>query len=139
MKQYKMLQLAMLGLLLALLSLNPFSLSFAKTKLPINSEPVHVIGRMSVTLSQAERVEFNRLTNILFEKTTQLDLPALYTCNEDVISPGTYVWDEVWSSKEALNKHLDSKHFKAWWSWVEPRLSGPLKVKYVDEAAMKKA
>jgi len=139
MKHYKMLRLAMLGLLLALLSLNPFSLSFAKTKVTIDSEPIHVIGRMSVTLNQTERVEFNHLTKILFEKTTQLDRPVLYTCSEDIISPGTYVWDEIWSSKAALNEHLASNHFKVWWTWVEPRLSGPLKVLYVDEAAMKKA
>jgi len=139
MKQYKMLYLALLGFLLALLSLSPFSLSFAKPKLATYSEPIHVIGRMTVTLSQAEQAEFNRLTNILLKETTQVDRPVLYTCNQDIISTGTYVWDEVWSSKAALDKHLASDHFKSWWSWVEPRLSGPLNVLYVDEAEMKKA
>jgi quinol monooxygenase YgiN len=138
MKRYKNLSLALFGLLLALFSLGPFS--FASTQQsPVDpSGSIHVIGRMSVTLDQVERAEFNRLTHILFEKTTQLDRPTLYSCNEDINSSGTFVWDEIWSSKAELDKHLASDHFKSWWSWVEPHLSGALQVLYVDQAELKK-
>jgi quinol monooxygenase YgiN len=135
MNQAKKLRLGLLGFVLALLTLSPISASFAKPS--PSPEAIHVIGRMTVTLSQAESAEFKRLTNILLEKTQQLDQPAIYTCNEDIVSPGTYVWDEIWSSKAALDKHLSSDHFKNWWSWVEPRLSGPLTVLYVSKSEMK--
>ena len=139
MKPPRILKIALFGLLAAfLLSLSPFS--FASTGLDhaTPSQPIHVIGRMSVTLDPAERAEFNHLTHILFEKTTQLDRPTLYTCNEDINAPGTFVWDEIWSSKAALDQHLTSDHFKSWWSWVEPHLSGALQVLYVDQAELKK-
>jgi quinol monooxygenase YgiN len=138
MKQSKILTFALLGLLLALLSLSPFGFVAAKPTLIEQPEPIHVIGRMSVTLDQAQRAEFNQLTHILFEETMLIDRPTLYTCNEDINEPGTFVWDEIWSSKTALDKHLASDHFKAWWSWVEPHLSGSLQVDYVNEAELKK-
>lgn len=137
MKSSKILKIVLFGLLAVLLSLGPFS--FASTGLDHStpSQPIHVIGRMSVTLDPAERAEFNHLTRILFEKTTQLDQPTLYTCNEDINAPGTFIWDEIWSSKAALDQHLASDHFKSWWSWVEPHLSGDLKVFYVDQSELK--
>jgi quinol monooxygenase YgiN len=138
MKQSKILLLVLIGLLVALVGLNPFRSSFARTpSLADSSKPIHVIGRMSVTLDQAERVEFDHLTRMLFEQTKQFDQPTLYTCNEDINSSGTFVWDEIWSSKTAFDSHLSSSHFKSWWSWVEPRLSGDLQVLYVDQSELK--
>lgn len=138
MKPSKIFRVALFGLLLSLLSFSPFRFASAKPNIADLSNPIHVIGRMSVTLDPVERAEFNRLTHILFEKTTQLDKPTLYTCNEDINTPGTFVWDEVWSSKRALDQHLASTHFKSWWTWVEPHLSGALQDLYVDEAELKK-
>lgn len=134
----RMLKIVLFGMLAALLSLSPFSFASIRLDHATPSQPIHVIGRMSVTLDQAERAEFNQLTHILFEKTTQLDRPTLYTCNEDINAPGTFIWDEIWSSKAALDQHLASDHFKSWWSWVEPHLSGALQVLYVDQAELKK-
>lgn len=88
-------------------------------------------------LNQSERAEFNHLTHILFEKTSEFQQPILYTCNEDINAPGTFVWDEIWSSKAALEKHLASNYFKVWWSWVEPHLSGPVQVQYVNQSELK--
>jgi quinol monooxygenase YgiN len=138
MKQAKPLAIVLIGLLAALIGLNPFSSSFAVTpSLADSSEPIHVIGRMSVKFDQAERSEFDQLTHILFEMTRQYDEPLLYTCNEDINASGTFVWDEIWSSKSSFDSHLSSNHFKAWWSWVEPHLSGDLQVFYVDQSELK--
>lgn len=139
MKHSKTLMFVLAGVLLALLSLNPFG--FATASKPITtdtSEPIHVIGRMSVTFNEVDRAEFDRLTYILFEKTVKFDKPVLYTCNEDIYVPGTFVWDEIWSSKDALDQHLASSHFMAWWSWVEPYLSGELQDLYVVQSALRK-
>ena len=138
MKQSKILRFALFGLLLVLLSLGPFGFVSAKPTLTEYPEPIHVIGRMSVTLDQEQRDEFNQLTHVLFEETIKIDQPTLYTCNEDINEPGTFVWDEIWSSKTELDKHLSSDHFKTWWSWVEPHLSGSLQVDYVDQSQLKK-
>ena len=138
MKRSKILRMALLGLVFALLSLSPFSFASAKPNPTDPSEPIHVIGRMSVTLDKAEQAEFDHLTHILFEKTTKLDRPTLYTCNEDINAPGTFVWDEIWSSKAVLDRHLASDHFKTWWAWVEPHMSGALQVFYIDEADLQK-
>lgn len=127
--------------LLALCSLvvGLFSLAFASEQ-PLTAPtpaPIHVVGRMQVSFDPAERAQFETLTQTLFKQTLQLDKPTLYTCNEDVNASGTFVWDEVWSSKDALDKHLASDHFKTWWTWVKPHLSAPLQVLYVDQAEMK--
>jgi quinol monooxygenase YgiN len=121
-----------------LISLTSWTITSAAPSTPSTAQSIHVIGRMSVTLNAQERTEYNRLTQTLFKETLRLDHPPLYTCNEDINSPGTFVWDEIWESKDALDKHLASNHFKAWWSWVEPHLAGSLQVLYVDQAALKK-
>ena len=116
---------------------SPFALVKANPHLDSSGVPIHVIGRVTLTLDHDERLEYDKLTQVLFEKTTALDHPTLYTCNEDISSPGTFVWDEVWSSKHALDKHLASAHFKSWWAWVEPHVKGSLQVLYVDQSLMK--
>ena len=137
MKLSRILLPVLIGFLVALVGLNPFSTSFARNPgLADFSKPIHVIGRMSVALDQAERIEFDHLTRLLFEQTMQYDQPTLYTCNEDINASGTFVWDEIWSSKTALDSHLSSSHFKTWWSWVEPRLSGDLQVFYVNQSEL---
>jgi quinol monooxygenase YgiN len=126
--------------LFALFGLAVVLMSWASSAQPLNrpsSEPIHVIGRLQVTLDAEERKEYYALTQTLFKQTLQLDRPTLYTCNEDINSAGLFVWDEIWSSKDALDKHLASKHFKTWWAWVKPRLSGPLEVLYVDQSQFK--
>ena len=138
MKNLKFWHLAIFGLLIGLLTFSPFNASSAKPAVNTKPEPIHVIGRMSVNLNVQERAEYEQLTKLLFEKTNLIDHPILYTCNEDITSSGTFVWDEIWTSKAALDKHLASTHFKSWWSWVEPHLSGPLQVLYVDQSKLKK-
>ena len=137
MKHSKILQLALCGLLLSLLSLNPFSSTSAKPIVNDQSGPIHVIGTMSVMLNPTDRVKFDHLTQILFNRTTEIDRPTVYTCNEDINAPGSFVWNEIWASKAELDKHLASDHFKSWWSWVEPHLSARLQVLYVNESEFK--
>lgn len=136
MKSLKVFSLVCVGVLVGLIGMT--RLARAEAPLPVAQQPIHVIGRMTVTLDQQERFEYEKLTKVLFQQTILKDKPKLYTCNEDIYSIGTFVWDEVWSSKEALDKHLASDHFKAWWSWVEPHLSGSLEVLYDLQSDLKK-
>lgn len=126
--------LVLCGLIIGLMSL---TFASAQTLTAPAPQPIHVVGRMEVSLDPMERAEYDSLTQTLFKQTLQLDRPTLYTCNEDVNAPGTFVWDEIWSSKNALDNHLASAHFKTWWTWVKPHLSDPLQVLYVDESQMK--
>lgn len=90
------------------------------------AEEVRVVGRLPLDLSFAERKEFERRTLALAQTTRVEDAVTSYSCNADIESPGTYVFDEIWPSEQALKDHLDTDHFKAWWAWVEPHLSGDL-------------
>jgi len=89
---------------------------------------VRVIGRMSLNLNNQEQREFEQLTLDLAGVTRQKDRVTSYSCNRDIEHPGTYVFDEVWPSEQALTDHLETEHFKAWWKWVEPHLDGSLAI-----------
>lgn len=89
---------------------------------------VRVIGRMSLNLNDQEQREFEQLTLDLAGVTRQQDRVTSYSCNRDIEHPGTYVFDEVWPSEQALTDHLATEHFKAWWRWVEPHLDGSLAI-----------
>ena len=95
-------------------------------------KPIHVVGRVTLIIPDEMKNEYETRTAKLFEETNSIDKPILYTCNEDVNSNGTYVWDEEWKSYEALEIHLNSKHFTDWWNWSEQFLEGDLVVKYVE-------
>ena len=129
---------ALFGLAFATIGSVPGTAFAQETAKPgIQSNEIHVIGRMALSLTPQERGHFFHLTKILFASTRELDRPILYTCNEDVQVPGSFVWDEIWSSKSALDRHLASPHFKTWWSWVQPHLSGKLKVEFVQQSYLK--
>ena len=89
---------------------------------------VRVIGRMSLNLNDQEQRDFEQLTLDLAGVTRQKDRVTSYSCNRDIEHPGTYVFDEVWPSEQALTDHLSTEHFKAWWRWVEPHLDGSLAI-----------
>jgi quinol monooxygenase YgiN len=93
------------------------------------AEEVRVVGRLPLDLSIADRKEFERRTLALAQITREEDAVTSYSCNADIESPGTYVFDEIWPSEQALRDHLATEHFKAWWVWVEPHLSGELVIK----------
>jgi quinol monooxygenase YgiN len=90
------------------------------------------VGRVTLIIPEDKKNEYNIRTAKLFEQTKAIDNPILYTCNEDINSSGTYLWDEEWKSYEALEIHLNSKHFTDWWNWSEQFLEGDLQVKYVE-------
>jgi quinol monooxygenase YgiN len=90
---------------------------------------VRVMGRLPMDLSNTERMDFERRTLALAKVTREEDAVTSYSCNADIESPGTYVFDEIWPSEQALRDHLATEHFKAWWAWVEPHLSGDLVIK----------
>ena len=103
-----------------------------------SDQPIHVVGRVTLIIPDEMKTEYNMRTAELFEKTKVIDNPILYTCNQDVNSAGTYVWDEEWKSYEALEIHLNSKHFTDWWNWSKQYLEGELDVKYVEVDKLKK-
>lgn len=92
-------------------------------------EEVRVVGRLPLKLSPAEQDEFQRRTLELAKVTRAKDAVTSYSCNADIEQVGTYVFDEIWPSEQALRDHLDTAHFKAWWDWVEPHLNGDLVIK----------
>jgi quinol monooxygenase YgiN len=96
------------------------------------NHPIHVVGRVTLIIPEDKKNEYNIRTAKLFEQTKAIDNPIIYTCNEDINSSGTYLWDEEWKSYEALEIHLNSKHFTDWWNWSEQFLEGDLQVKYVE-------
>ena len=96
------------------------------------NHPIHVVGRLTLIIPEDKKNEYETRTAKLFEQTKAIDKPILYTCNEDINNNGTYVWDEEWKSYEALEIHLNSKHFTDWWDWSEQYLEGDLQVKYVE-------
>ena len=133
-------------LLIALLSffvIQFFSQANASNPVLISSKtnpnhPIHVVGRVTLIIPDENKDEYETRTAQLFEKTKAIDNPILYTCNEDINSLGTYVWDEEWKNYEALKVHLNSKHFTDWWNWSEQFLEGELDVKYVEVDMFKK-
>lgn len=98
------------------------------------ADEVHVVGRLPMQLTASERSEFERRTLALAKVTRQQDAVTSYSCNADIEHPGTYVFDEVWPSEQALKDHLATDHFKTWWDWVEPHLSGDLVIKVAPTA-----
>lgn len=87
---------------------------------------VRVVGRLPLTLTVEQQQEFEQKTLALAKITRQKDHVTSYSCNNDIEHPGVYVFDEIWPSEAALQAHLSTDHFKAWWKWVEPHLSGDL-------------
>ena len=93
-----------------------------------SSEQVRVLGHLPMKLSASEQREFEAKTLALAKITRAQDGVINYSCNADIEHPGTYVFDEIWPSEQALATHLETEHFKAWWAWVEPRLDGELDI-----------
>ena len=91
-------------------------------------EPIRVVGQLPLELSMDQQQEFVEKTLALANITRAKDNVIHYSCNSDIEHPGHYVFDEVWPSEEALKAHLQTEHFKEWWSWVEPHLDGNLAI-----------
>ena len=106
-----------------------FSLCFPVYAATSSMEDVRVLGRLPLQMSNSERIEFIKKTKALANITRQKDDVVSYSFNEDMENPGIYLFDEIWPSENALDKHLATNHFKAWWAWVEPHLSGDLVIK----------
>ena len=99
--------------------------------------PIHVIGRIRLDIPDAKYEEYKLKTAALFAKTAELDKPPLYTCNRDISDPNLFVWNEEWSSYDALEKHLGSAHFNNWYSYVKKYQVGKLNVIYAPVSAFK--
>lgn len=95
-----------------------------------SSDPIHVIGRVTLVIPEKDQAEYRAKTDKLFEMTNKLDHPLLYTCNQDVNDPSAFVWDEEWRSYQHLQDHLNTDHFKEWWDYSKQFLKGELNVKY---------
>jgi len=121
------------GLVMAILMLVAISVANIQPALAADrstqAEEVRVVGRLPLKLSPAERDEFQRRTLDLAKVTRDQDAVTSYSCNADIEQAGTYVFDEIWPSEQALKDHLATDHFKAWWDWVEPHLNGDLVIK----------
>ena len=100
--------------------------------------PIHVIGQIRLEIPDDHYEEYKQKTSRLFVETEEQDRPSLYTCNRDINDPSLFVWNEEWESYKALQKHLDSTHFKAWYSYVKEYQVGDLNVVYAPVSAFKK-
>ena len=98
----------------------------AAATMPSDGPEVRVVGRLPLQLTAAEQKDFEQKTLELAAITRRQDHVTSYSCNGDIEHPGVYVFDEIWPSEAALQAHLETPHFKAWWSWVEPHLAGDL-------------
>ena len=99
--------------------------------------PIHVVGRIRLEIPDEKYNEYVQKTSTLFTETEEKDRPILYTCNQDINDSGLFVWDEKWQSYNALQKHLDSSHFKKWYSFVKTYQVGDLNVVYAPVEAFK--
>ena len=99
------------------------------------TEIIHVVGRLEMNLTVAQENEFEKKTLELAKITRDSDFVTSYSANRDIEHPGTYVFDEVWPSQQALEDHLSSPHFLAWWEWVKPHLAHDLDVEVASTDA----
>ena len=53
----------------------------------------------------------------------------LYVPNQDLDDPDSFVFIEKWDSREALQAHLETPHFKELAQTLEPLLAAPIDVK----------
>ncbi len=53
---------------------------------------------------------------------------SLYTPHRDLDDPDTFVFIERWDSREALQAHMETPHFKEMAKKLEPLLAGPFQV-----------
>jgi quinol monooxygenase YgiN len=90
--------------------------------------PIQVVGRLDLTLTPEEQTAFEQATLDLADITRARDLVTFYSCNRDIEHPGSYVFVEAWPSQAALEAHLQTEHFLAWWEGVKPHLAHPLDV-----------
>ncbi|NHN87361.1 putative quinol monooxygenase [Acetobacter conturbans] len=51
-----------------------------------------------------------------------------YTPHRDLEAPGTLVFIERWESREALQAHMETPHFKEMAAILEPLLAAPLAI-----------
>jgi quinol monooxygenase YgiN len=123
-----------LAMVLVLLLAQPEA-SLAAQPVDIAGEPIRVVGRLPLQLNPSEREDFERRTLALAKTTRAKDPVTSYSCNADIEHSGTYVFDEIWPSEQALQDHLQTSHFKDWWAWVEPHLSGDLVINAAPTAA----
>lgn len=93
---------------------------------PTAGDQIRVVGRLPLKLDPSQQREFLSKTKDLARVTRAEDAVISYSCNSDIENSSTFVFEEVWPSEESLQSHLQTDHFKSWWSWVEPHLSGDL-------------
>ena len=99
--------------------------------------PIHVIGSIRLEIPDDRYEEYKQITSTLFAETEEQERPSLYTCNRDINDPSLFVWNERWESYNAFQKHLDSAHFKQWYSYVKKYQVGDLNVIYAPVSAFK--
>jgi quinol monooxygenase YgiN len=58
-----------------------------------------------------------------------------YDLHRAIDDPTAFMFHENWKSKEDLEKHLESPHFKAWMTKAEGLLDGPSEVTLWEVAA----
>ena len=94
----------------------------------INKESIHLVGRLAMNLSPEQQRLFENKTIALAAITRASYDVISYSCNRDIEKAGIYVFDEIWPSQRALEKHLKSDSFLSWWEWVKPNLASDLKI-----------
>lgn len=107
----------------------------ASAEVTTSSLPIHVVGRLEMTLTADQQRVFEQKTVELAAISRKKDSVITYSCNKDIESPGVYVFDEQWPSQKALEDHLNTTHFLAWWDWVQPHLASDLVVEVAPSDA----
>jgi quinol monooxygenase YgiN len=86
-------------------------------------EKLTIVANIEAKEDQVELVKGELLK--LVEKTHAEDEGCiLYTLHQDNETPAQFVVFENWASKELLQKHIDSAHFKACMAEIESALAG---------------
>lgn len=93
-----------------------------------NKESIHLVGRLAMNLSPEQQLLFENKTIALAAITRASDDVISYSCNRDIEKAGIYVFDEIWPSQRALEKHLKTDHFLSWWEWVKPYVAYDMKI-----------
>ena len=93
-----------------------------------SAAPIQVVGRLDLKLTPQEQAAFEQATLDLAEVTRAKDAVTFYSCNRDIEHPGSYVFVEAWPTQAALEAHLQTDHFLAWWEGVKPHLAHELDV-----------
>ena len=109
--------------------------AFSEEQLSVSNPSIVVVGDMNLNLTKREQNVFKAKTLSLIAATRRDDHPIAYSCLLDIENPSHIAFVETWTSRAALDDHLERDAFKSWFSWVKPRIDGSLTINIAPESA----